>query len=617
MAVLVAAATSVVLAGALTHPDVPSWERGLLLLFGICAATLPRAAVLAITAAVPLAFVGRAASGSPLRLTEALVVACLAGWSVRRAITSPQDPLPRDLVAPLLVLAGVIAASGVVVFAGVRAVDPGAFRTGVVASVTGEYLIARGPLQVGEQVFLQLESLALFAAAAAASRRTPISVVAFARMFVAGAAAAATLNVVRLLEIALRSGTFWRTLVSTLDSVRINIGYGDVNAAGSYFALAAVVAAGVTLSARGAWRVGAGSTVALILAAAWLTGSRAAVGAILLVVAALLLLNLRTSANRRRAVAGLAVCVALGLLFVTYFPNPVGGAGDSVAVLVRKEMALISLRMVREHPWFGIGVGQFHEASAPFLRQSRLAAYYTHENAHNNFLQVLAEIGVLGAGAVAWLLVRSVIAVRMGLHTLREREHRIALQTLVAGLLAFVATMLLGHPLLTPEVCFTFALAAGTVVGAGADASEHQPLRREPVYAAAAIVLLVLSLPIRVDRQIAGTNMDHLGWGVGRWETDPAGEKFRRMNGPAVLFVPANAGWIELPYRLSEPGPPVVLSLAYKGRPADELVVRSTTWSHYRMRIPASPGRTLYEPLNLTPRSGPATNVLLGKIINY
>ena len=70
---------------------------------------------------------------------------------------------------------------------------------------------------------------------------------------------------------------------------------------------------------------------------------------------------------------------------------------------LRVQFAETSFRMIRARPWFGIGVGQYYPTS-PLFFSPTLASAYGAENAHDYFLQLAAELGMLGFAAYAILL---------------------------------------------------------------------------------------------------------------------------------------------------------------------------------------------------------------------
>jgi hypothetical protein len=609
---LLAIVAATLLAPALTDSHVPIWERLLVAALGAAAALTPTSAVLILVAAIPIGFLAPPSFDSPFRLTEAVVVAAIAGWSARACVKPAERALPRSLLAAALLTGVVVAGSVLVAVASSTADSPLALHQALRDTIRADYFLDRGafgPTGIG---VVQLEAVALFTAAAELANGTPSFVASFARMLVAGAAAAALLNLQRFGEVVLRAGGSADAVRDMLRSVRINIGYSDVNAAGSFFALAA--AAGARLSAVDGWlgSLAAAATTAAIVAALWLTGSRAAVAAFLLICVCLLLVSLRTRRARRAAGAGLALCAVAVVLFVQFFPNRITGSGTSFGLLTRIEMGRVALHMTADHPWFGVGVGRFWEVSADYIPATRLAGIYSHENAHNNYLQVLAELGIVGAAAVLWLLI---VASRHALRDLKlASASRVAL---LAGIGAFGLTMLFGHPLLTPEACYTFALAAGVATGAGIrDAAPTESSMTRTVAVAAVIALLAVALPIRIHTVRAAANMEHIGWGTGPWVVGDDGVKARTVLGNVTLFVPTRATVVEIPFRLARSGEPVTFTVGYRGHKADPLVVNSTSWSLYRIIVGGN-GDTKFEPLTLTRSSGDAGNVLLGKMVEY
>ena len=62
--------------------------------------------------------------------------------------------------------------------------------------------------------------------------------------------------------------------------------------------------------------------------------------------------------------------------------------------------------MTASSPSFGVGIGRYYSRSGEFSSPELLESFppAIHENAHNNFLQILAELGVVGFAVVMWLL---------------------------------------------------------------------------------------------------------------------------------------------------------------------------------------------------------------------
>jgi O-antigen ligase len=147
-------------------------------------------------------------------------------------------------------------------------------------------------------------------------------------------------------------------------------------------------------------------------------------------------------------------------------PTRVPQASSVYATRVRVDMGKVALAVAGSHPWFGVGLGRFQTASTAFITPE-LIAYFPPaalgENAHNNFLQILAELGVSGLAAFLWWIAPPLRA------TWRTaRRGRPELVGLTTGVSAFLLTCLAGHPLLSPPITLSFLLAVGVMYGLAA-----------------------------------------------------------------------------------------------------------------------------------------------------
>jgi O-antigen ligase/Tfp pilus assembly protein PilF len=107
----------------------------------------------------------------------------------------------------------------------------------------------------------------------------------------------------------------------------------------------------------------------------------------------------------RLCVIGLSVAVVLSLVFVGAEGRPLmgtrGNDGRSVGVdfMSRLSMWSASLKMFRDFPLWGIGLGSWPDIF-PRYRSAPWSFYFLRE-AHNDYVQVLAETGILGFGLLA------------------------------------------------------------------------------------------------------------------------------------------------------------------------------------------------------------------------
>ena len=216
--------------------------------------------------------------GVRMRGAEALVLAFLAGallrgWTLHRFRSAQSDRLQ----IPALVFGLIVSLSCIrqlwVSSAGTR---------GLLDYVTQHYLTFFGGFGVIFDAMSLLEGLALLLLHISLLSNAGGSRVATGRMLIVGASAAAAVNLWFFAHELIETGDAAAHFVDFLLTQRWSAHVGDVNAAGSYFAMATLIAFGLALKDRAhsaAWAT-AGSVIGLAL---WMTASRTAISAVLLV----------------------------------------------------------------------------------------------------------------------------------------------------------------------------------------------------------------------------------------------------------------------------------------------------------------------------------------------
>jgi O-antigen ligase len=184
-------------------------------------------------------------------------------------------------------------------------------------------------------------------------------------------------------------------------TVRISGTIGDPNELAALL-VAGTVFAGVlaVITKEAALRVAAGSAVVLFLAGIVYTVSR---GGLVALFVALMAACLLAGRWRGRTL----VVAALGLMtMVIYFASFAGlDARDRVTTLEggsgRADIWKVGWRMVEDEPIHGIGSGNFPVSSIHYLLQPGVLErdefiIDTPKVAHNTYLQILAELGIVG-----------------------------------------------------------------------------------------------------------------------------------------------------------------------------------------------------------------------------
>lgn len=589
---------------------------GLVALAALSALRPDRALILVAVTTPVAGWIGRQWNPS-VAWAEAGVVAFCAGYCVRGALRPRSDDSPDALDAPVLLTAGVVIAS----LTAQILID--GWRFGAAATVSGLRDIASGwyflmasnadPIDAAMRL---LESLIVLRAAATAARVVPGFGPRIIGSAVAGAALAAVLNLIRLWEGAVRLDNPLTAFVRLLIHARFNISYGDVNAAGSYFVLGLFAALGLALAPRRRlWLLAA----LLVASSVWITSSRTAmiVAALaLLLPAGVLAMRIRGVAVRRTVLVGSAAVLAIAAGVAAY-ALPQRGNQQSVlaATRVRVEMAATSLRMTASSPVFGVGIGRYYSRSGEFSSPELLQIFppAVHENAHNNFLQFLAELGIVGLAAILWLLWS---CARLITPLVAAAPADPVRWGLVTGLVSFVLSWLGGHPLLLDEPALTFWLLLGVACGWGA--RYLPPPRQTPAMRVAAILalLVAVSVPLQVLRQRAAFDLEHRGIGLSPWQSPLDGVRYRLAGAQSSVFVPASAQVAIIPLRSVALAPELRVELRLDGRPADVVTIVSDRWHYLRLRMAGDAGGPRFKRLDLrvTPDSGDAPVLMIGKV---
>jgi len=361
--------------------------------------------------------------------------------------------------------------------------------------------------------------------------------------------------------------------------------------------------------------------VVLIACSVWVTGSRMAVMAGMLAMAlpaAARLSRMRRGRVRNTTLAAGALLLAL-LVAVAALSIPERGNQQSAgtAAQVRLELARTSVRMTASNPYFGVGIGRFYSRSGEFSSPALLESFppAIHENAHNNFLQILAELGVVGLGVFLWLLWS---AGRYGWRLLQADLHDPLRWSAATGLVAFVLSWLGGHPLLIDEPAFAFWLLLGAVAGWGASLNLPDVYVRLRAWVVpAAILLVAVSVPVRADRQKADFNLEHRGVGLSTWHDAVDGVRYRLAGPTSSVFLPAGAQMVVVPVRAAGRSSEARLELRLDGRPADIVTVPSDRWLHLRLALPQDRDAPRFRRLDLqVANASPdeATVLMIGKV---
>jgi O-antigen ligase len=175
-------------------------------------------------------------------------------------------------------------------------------------------------------------------------------------------------------------------------------------------ALPAVAAALVFATARGAWLAAGGVT----------------------------LLQATASARHRWTLLVLPLATAAALVASPGLRTQIGSAFTIEANVGRVAIWQANLDIVREHPVLGLGFGRYRAVAPRYYARHPAADRRSH--AHNNFLQIAAEAGLVGLAAFTLLFATALRFGIDGVRRARDPERR----ALGAGATLAVTAFLLG-----------------------------------------------------------------------------------------------------------------------------------------------------------------------------
>jgi len=431
-------------------------------------------------------------------------------------------PLPgasANVAKLILILAGLIVAFGVAVIGALarRAVDVRFPRVFLVAlPLVAATLIS---LVRAQNVSFALASLLMillylgFGLLVANLARTEGNAQRILGAFVAGASLAALVAILQVL------GLFTDAALSPVD--RVTATFGNRNFLGSVLGLLAFPAVGLFLSLRHpALRAATWLAVVLCFFGPFLvqqTGVAIAflVGLLFLLIAGAVF-RIRLPRERFRAVAvvALAVAVGVGAGLSLWFSAPNEPVEDTPGSFVEDLWAanyggirsldwLTAWTMFEQNPWTGVGLGNykvaFLEAKTQLLSSPSGARFdrpvWRAEQAHSDYLQLLAEMGVPGALALALAFAWAALTYWRRVRSAPEGL-RLDLLLLLAGMVVAAAHAVVSFPFHLPVSALAFVTLLGLSTSAplGDEATTLFRLRGSRARAAASLSLLLVAV---------------------------------------------------------------------------------------------------------------------------
>lgn len=529
----------------------------------------PHIGLLLVAAFTPLGRLISHLLGSPLRCAEALVLAFLAGALLHGWAQHGFRRFPSNRLHIAALVFGLIAVASCIEqlwFLQLQRDFPGAFALQLIDYATQHYLTSFRGFGTIFHAALLLEGMALLLYGVHYCETRSDFAPSLLRMVVCVTVGVAVLNIAFFANELMDTGEPGARFVEFVTSGRFSAHIGDVNAAGSFLVMGLFVAAGMAVVEHRHRALLALGCVA-ILAAIWLTSSRAAVFSVLLVVmaAAATAAIARSRKPMVTALVSLSIMVTVGLITFRYLPSHFFDSNAARAANIRLMFLATTARMIEAYPVFGLGVGQFSTWSRRFS-SPELVAIYPSENAHNNFAQIAGELGL--TGLIAFLCVLYISLYRP--HHQEPVEQSRFIRPVLVGLAAFLVTCLAGHPLLIPEVSYGFWLILAVVPGL-LHVRDRLQSTSGPLVALCAIILTA-SIGARIYLKMPLINWASITYGL-------ADDRF--ISSRARLFIPCAAACdVMLPFRAraASPETPVEMDVLVDDKIVETITITDRVW---------------------------------------
>jgi O-antigen ligase len=224
-------------------------------------------------------------------------------------------------------------------------------------------------------------------------------------------------------------------------------------------------------------------------------------------------------------------------------------------------------------PTFGYGLGSLNDLfkGPPFY-------LIQLENAHNYFLQVLIETGIL---ALLLFIFIAVIALRKGV----VQTNSSLSQAVSFGLIAFLLTCVTGHPLLLLKLQFFFWTLIGIAVASRS--SKISPGLKKGMWIA--FLGMVVIFPFQAFSTLKTRQIPSYEIGYHEWEQDPDGGVFRWTKYVAISELQVQGEVLELRLRNGNPialNKPVIVKIYLQNELIDSIAFSDVNWKLFLYYLP-------------------------------
>jgi O-antigen ligase len=449
---------------ALVSPGTPLLARLLIVVLFTLTLWDPAMGLLAVAGLAPLgAFIIALAGIADFRLTELILLSFIAAWLLRPEPANEGPRLPRYAWAAAWLFSVLLTSLVIGISRQLLRIDVLSTNLQTIAL---HYFGYGDPTGISDAAAM-IEGFAIVGAAMELFRRRPSLARSLPAVLAISTSVAAGTSVLLWFGI----GPARILAREAVIGYRFSAHVIDLNAAGSHFAMVLCLALGMAMRERGRRRGLWMAAAAACAVGLWMSRSRSAEAAAGLVIPLAFLWAVTQTWTRARRFTLVGAVLGALLIFGAVRAWQIEREPSYTGSGMRQQFVMSSFRVIGTHPYLGIGPGRYFRDSPNFLTP-QLAWSYGSENAHNNFLQIATETGIIGFFVYAAFFAGA-LGLAFGALARNPRDWRLLGAT--AGIVAFLGTCLTGHPLLVREVAVAFylqvALAASlggsTLLGSG------------------------------------------------------------------------------------------------------------------------------------------------------
>lgn len=192
--------------------------------------------------------------------------------------------------------------------------------------------------------------------------------------------------------------------------------------------------------------------------------------------------------NKKIFIIILAVVIIITFLFA--IPTPLNKSGTVISKIksrisitqltqsssIKRRIATwkFTALMIKDHPLLGLGIGTYKyntlRYQAKFFEQGENRSLYPHgfaDKAHNEYLQLWAEMGIIGLGIFIWLIISYFSCGLKILKKIKDEYKQGIIIGLMGSVVAVLVDAIFGFPLHLPATIVLFWLALGLTVVVG------------------------------------------------------------------------------------------------------------------------------------------------------